>query len=208
MNKVIKISGAGISGLTAAINLAKAGYNVEVFDSAKDSGIRFNNDFQGIENWSYKQDALDFLRDINIDLNFYYWGSDKLSLWAPDGLHRDFKLSQPGYYLVRRGTVNESLDQGLKKQALALGVKIFYNHRITSEVVDIVASGPVLNDLKADGLVSGYIFKTDLEDCSIGLFDDNCALNGYSYFFVHNGQATLAACIFGNYEQLDKYREN
>ncbi|MBU4204732.1 NAD(P)-binding protein [Patescibacteria group bacterium] len=207
MDKIIKIGGAGISGLTAAINLAKAGYKVEVFDMTKDSGIRFNNDFQGIENWSYEQDALDFLKDINIELNFYYWGSNKLSLWAPDGCHRDFKLPRSAYYLVRRGTVEDSLDQGLKKQALAFGVKIFYNHPIKSKDVDIMATGPVLNDPNKDALVSGYAFKTDLEDCHIGLLDDSCALNGYSYFFVHDGQATLATCIFGNYRELDKYIE-
>ncbi|MDP2967062.1 MAG: NAD(P)/FAD-dependent oxidoreductase [bacterium] len=207
MNKIIKIGGAGISGLTAAINLAKAGYKVEVFNAGKDSGLRFNNDFQGIENWSYEQDALDFLKDINIELNFYYRGFNRFSMWAPDGYHRDFKLSHPLYYLVKRGILEDSLDQGLKKQALALGVEIFYNHSIKPENVDIVATGPVLNDPNRDAIVSGYIFKTDLDNCHIGILDDNCALNGYSYLLVHDGRATLATCIFRNYKELDKYRE-
>lgn len=36
--KSVKILGAGISGLTAAINLAKAGYDVKVFEKNSDAG--------------------------------------------------------------------------------------------------------------------------------------------------------------------------
>lgn len=208
MNKrTIKIAGAGISGLTAAINLAKAGYEVEIFDSAKDSGQRFGGDFQGIENWSYKQDALDFLKEINIELNFDYHGVNKISLWASDECRKDFELSQPIYYLVKRGIEGDSLDQGLKRQALENGVKIFYNHLCKPDEVDIVATGPVFDDPNLDGFVSGYVFKTDLEDINIGILDDNYALNGYSYFFVHNGWGTIATCIFENYKKLGEYRE-
>jgi len=205
--KTIKIAGAGISGLTAAINLARADYSVEVYDAADDSGQRFNGDFQGIENWSYEQDTLDFLKDINIELNFYYQAFNNLSIWAPDGYHKNFKLSQPLYYLVKRGFRKDSLDQGLKRQALALGVKIFYNHPVRPENVDIVATGPFLKDPNTDVIASGYIFKTDLENCHIGILDDNYAPNGYSYFLVHDGQATIATCIFGNYKKLGKYKE-
>ncbi|MFH1838542.1 MAG: NAD(P)/FAD-dependent oxidoreductase [Candidatus Kuenenbacteria bacterium] len=204
---VIKIGGAGIAGLTVAINLAKAGYKVEIFDAAKDSGQRFNGDFQGIENWNYDQDGIDFLKDINIDLNFYYKGFNKLSIWAPDKCHKDFGLSHSLYYLVKRGLEEDSLDQGLKKQAIALGVEIFYNHPIKPENVDIVATGPFLNDPNIDAIVSGYTFKTNIENCHIGILNDDYALNGYSYFFVHNGQATIATCIFKNYKELGKYKE-
>ena len=42
----IKIAGAGPAGLTAAINLAKAGYQVEVFEKNHDTGVRFHGDLQ------------------------------------------------------------------------------------------------------------------------------------------------------------------
>lgn len=60
--KQIKILGAGISGLTAAINLAKAGYKVDVYERNKDVGMRFGGDLQGLENWSDKEDVLEMLR--------------------------------------------------------------------------------------------------------------------------------------------------
>jgi len=207
MTEKIKIAGAGISGLIAAINLAKAGYEVEIYDSAKDSGQRFSGDFQGIENWSYKQDALDFLKDINIEPNFDYNGVDKHEIWAPGEIQKEFVFSRPIYYLVKRGADSDCLDQALKKQALNSGVKIFYNHPIKREEADIVATGPVLNDSVIDGFVSGYVFKTDIGNINIAIFDNKYAPRGYSYFFVHNSLATIATCIFKNFNKIDEYRE-
>src|SRR5581483_11994923 len=46
----IKIAGAGPSGLAAAITLAKAGHEVEIFEARPAVGARFIGDFQVIEN--------------------------------------------------------------------------------------------------------------------------------------------------------------
>ena len=43
---VIRILGAGLSGLAAATILAKAGKKVEVHEIREDSGARFDGDFQ------------------------------------------------------------------------------------------------------------------------------------------------------------------
>ena len=51
MKERIDILGAGLSGLAAATILAKAGKEVHVHEIRKDSGARFDGDFQGIENW-------------------------------------------------------------------------------------------------------------------------------------------------------------
>ena len=48
----IQIMGAGLSGLAAAIILAKEGKEVHVHDIREDSGARFDGDFQGLENWT------------------------------------------------------------------------------------------------------------------------------------------------------------
>ena len=53
--KEVKILGAGLSGLTAAINLAQIGYKVDVYEKNKDVGMRFHGDLQGLENWSKKK---------------------------------------------------------------------------------------------------------------------------------------------------------
>ena len=63
----IKIMGAGLSGLAAAIILAKAGKDVHVYDIRKDSGARFDGDFQGLENWTSDKDFFDELEEWGID---------------------------------------------------------------------------------------------------------------------------------------------
>ena len=55
----VRILGAGPAGLAAAINLAHAGFPVEVFEKRHDCGARFHGDLQGLENWSRPTDALD-----------------------------------------------------------------------------------------------------------------------------------------------------
>ena len=63
----IQIMGAGLSGLSAAIILAKAGREVHVHDIRNDSGARFDGDFQGIENWTSDNDFMDEMREWGID---------------------------------------------------------------------------------------------------------------------------------------------
>ena len=70
--KKIKILGAGLSGLTAAINLAKSGYTVDIYEKNKDVGMRFNGDIQGLENWSDKKDIIKELKESNVDVDFDY----------------------------------------------------------------------------------------------------------------------------------------
>ena len=59
----IHIMGAGLSGLAAAITLAKKGVEVHVHDVRKDSGERFDGDFQALENWSMDADFFDQLTE-------------------------------------------------------------------------------------------------------------------------------------------------
>lgn len=203
----IKIAGAGVSGLISAIKLKDAGYNVVVYDKASDSGERFSNDFQGIENWVYKQDVLDFLEELNIDTDFYYMEGNEMEIWTSENKCNEIEFKRPLFYLIKRGTEENCLDQALKKQALSRGIEIKYNHPVEPEEVDIVATGPLLKDSDIDGLVAGYTFDTNLEDSCIMIMDDEYAYNGYSYFLVSEGKATLASCIFGNYEKANEYRE-
>lgn len=206
--KTIKIAGAGISGLTAAINLAKAGFKVEVFERADDTGVRFQGDFQGIENWSSKQDVLEFLKEINIKPTFNYKPVTEITFWGPNDFKENLKLSRPGFYLVKRGKEKGTLDYSLKEQALTFSnLKIFYNHPVQPEEVDIVASGPVFNDPQIDAFDAGITFETQASDCSIAILDDNLALDGYSYFFIWSNQGVIATCIFGDFQKLNKYRD-
>jgi len=70
MSNRIGIAGAGIAGLTAAINLARNGFDVTVFERASDVGSRFSGEFQGLENWTSERDILDVLKELGVEINF------------------------------------------------------------------------------------------------------------------------------------------
>ena len=71
-SKTVNIIGAGPASLVAAIQLAKNNYSVTVHEMKNDVGTRFNGDFQGIDNWSTYEDAHDFLKSIDISINFKF----------------------------------------------------------------------------------------------------------------------------------------
>jgi len=69
--KTIRILGGGIAGLTAAINLKRAGIDVEVHERKNFCG-KHTNDCQLIENWTSRDDALDVLKSIHIQPDFCF----------------------------------------------------------------------------------------------------------------------------------------
>lgn len=69
--EVITIAGAGISGLTAAIHLAKNGFPVRMYEKCRDVASRFKGDLQRFENWSSDEDVLILLEKIGILPHFY-----------------------------------------------------------------------------------------------------------------------------------------
>ena len=156
MEKVI-ILGAGPSGLTAAINLARSGFLVEVYEKRDEAGKRFHGDLQGLENWSDAADTLAQFQDMNIRINFDYCPYKDLSLTNGEELLH-FSCHKPAFYLVKRGTMSASLDQGLKEQALDAGVNIFFSSSRSEEEADIIATGPGSGGFL--GIAKGFTFTT------------------------------------------------
>jgi len=202
--KEIKILGAGISGLTCAINLAKAGRKVIVYEREKEIGKRYEGDFRGLENWSEEKDFLDFLKDINIKINFLCEPISAATLFGPSGKEYIFSLKRPAYYTVKRGKDKDCLDYGLAEQARSLGAEIILNVEKKQNEADIVATGSV-TEKYLDALVRGMIFETNLGDYQYAVLNDKIAPNGYGYFLIHHHIATLAACIFKDYQRADYY---
>lgn len=205
MPKEIKIIGAGISGLSSAIHLAKAGYKVKIFEKNDIVGKRFHGDYQGIENWSYKQDALEHIKSLNIELNFPYYPIKNINVVGPEKSIYEFKFDKPVCYLVRRGTEKDSLDQKLYEQAKNLGVEFVFNSpRDHKKFGDIIAQG-YFPDKVTDAIVLGYNFDTNASDQCWVIIDDDIAPDGYNYCLIANGKATLAICIFKNYKKSYNY---
>lgn len=201
--KQIKILGAGLSGLTAAINLAKAGFEVEVFEQNSDCGMRFHGDKQGLENWSDDENVLKSLKSQGVRINFLCTPFEQLTFTNGD-ISEDFVFPRPLFYLIKRGTERDAIDQGFKDQALKAGVVINFNKSIDRSEADIISTGP-LGVKKVYVADKGIIFKTDLKNVAIGLINNQAAYKGYAYLLVVDGVACLCTCIF---DDLTKLEEN
>lgn len=195
------IAGAGTAGLTAAINLAKSGFDVEVYEKEKDVGCRFNGDFQGIENWSTKEDVFQSLKGMNIKINFLCVPYKNADFYSHDLGRYEVNLKKPLFYLIRRGNSEATLDKGLKEQALDNGVEIFFKRKIDPKKADIMATGSI----KAWGIARGITFRTNIKDVAITILDDNIAPKGYAYLLVNNGEATLATVLFRGFKGIRDY---
>lgn len=201
MKKPIYIAGAGISGLTAGINLARAGYDVEIYEANNTIGKRFNNCFQILENYTEKEDVVSSLNKMNIDMNFFYHSGLNVDFYDSNLKCYHIKSSLPFGYFVKRGTDKDTIDQGIAKQALETGVKIIYNTKLDTEKFDIIATGPKLSS----GISKEITFNTNIENCFRVILDNNIAPKGYTYLFVINKMGTIGSAILKNFSEINEY---
>ncbi len=202
--ETIKIAGAGIAGLTSAVVLAKAGYEVKVFERNNDVGKRFNEDFQGLMNCGFDKDVLEFMEEIGLEIDFWKKPIVNINLLGPNNYERNFISKEPFVYLVQRGNKEKTLDQSLKEQALKNGVEIVFNTPVKRGDVDIIATGPSFDGV-TDVMAMGYTFDSEAENVFAMIFNDKLAFNGYSYFLIADGHGTIATCAFGKYNKLSEY---
>lgn len=189
----ITILGAGLSGLTAAINLANEGYTVDVYEKNEDVGARFNGDLQGLENWSEKKDILEQLKEMNIEINFDCDPFSKLVLTNLSKT-REISFRRPLFHVVKRGSFSGTIDYGLKVQALKLGVNLHFGGTLSENEADIVATGPVPEEVF--GIVKGVVFRTGLADVAIVVVNDSLAFKGYSYLLITRKYGCIGAAVF------------
>jgi flavin-dependent dehydrogenase len=201
---LIEIGGAGPAGLAAAITLAKAGRCVLVHESQAEVGYRFGGDFQGLENWSTQQDALDLLRELGITTEFAMLPCSRGYAFDAWGERYDVAGSKTLFYVVERGPGPRTLDSALLEQARGLGVEVRFNSRLDHlEGSGILAAGPKA----ADAIAVGYHFETAMQDGFWVILDDTLAPKGYAYLLVMNGRGTVKSCMFSGFKQERLYVE-
>jgi flavin-dependent dehydrogenase len=202
MSAIVKIVGAGLAGLTAALAVVRGGGRARVFERRSDVGARFHGDFQGLENWSNEQNVLEELASFGIEPTFEYTPFRRCVFFDPHGREHECHSSEPLWYLVRRGTERGTLDQALKAQASANGVEIEYGQTVEHlPQGGIVAHGP----RRVDAIAVGYVFRTDRSNGAFGAVSDDLAPGGYAYLLICGGRATLATCMFGDFHNDKKY---
>jgi flavin-dependent dehydrogenase len=200
--QLIRIAGAGPSGLTAAIVLARAGRMVEVHEAKPDVGKRFIGDLQVIEGTSERESVPDLLKRIGIETNFYFRPATWATFYDHRGSARVIRSKEPYGYFIRRGAEDQTLDRGLLAQATALGVKVVFNSRLTD--ADILATGPAA----PDGLAREMTWRTDEQERIDVFFNHELSPGGYSYFFILDGVATFGCAIVADFKRIDEFFEH
>ena len=198
----VEIAGAGPAGLAAAITLAHAGRKVVVHEMQKEVGHRFGGDFQGIENWTTRDDALSVLEKQGITTEFNMKPCRNGSVFDSVGKRYEIKSDETLFYIVERGPGPGSLDSALFRQAQSLGVEVRFNSRLRHmDGEGILAAGPRV----ADAIAVGYHFETDMADGYWAICDDELAPQGYAYLLVMNGKGTVKSCMFSDFKREKIY---
>lgn len=203
--QLIKIGGGGIAGLSAAINLRLVGFDVVVYETNQDIGCHRHNDWEGLENWTNNEDVVDFLKRTNIKIGFL--NHPCFEVVGVDAELNKYKVTSkvPFFYIIKRGSTPDSLDQCLKKQAHEIGVHFEFNRSVQPQEVDIVATGC---SEKSYGIALGINFTTDLPNTVVCILNNSLAPQAYAYLITINNQATIATCFITLKKHLEIIRHH
>ena len=202
MKERIDILGAGLSGLAAATILAKAGKEVHVHEVRKDSGARFDGDFQGIENWTSENDFFDEMRSWGLEPEEFKSNAfDIIDLIHPDDVITNPIAKGTAFRVVERGTDEHCIDQGFKRMAVSAGAKIHYEARVDSDDCDIIAAGPK----DSSAIAFGEIFHTDHPNHVAFQLNDKLAPGAYSYLIVIDGVGLICTCLWRKQKKSGRY---
>jgi len=200
MAKPVRILGAGLSGLSAAINLVKNGVQPEVLEKNKDAGLQIQPNFQVLQ--AKDGTPADYLAGLNLYPNFRQLVYQK-ALFSTSGRDLELNLKQPVYFIQRGG--ERSLEAGLKKQAEDAGVRFQYDARFREDEADIIATGPK----RVDASAYGEVFETDAfpQDRFLLMYDDRYSPKGwYLYAVPCNGKLSIVNCASQPHTGLVKER--
>ncbi|MBU4246270.1 MAG: NAD(P)-binding protein [Nanoarchaeota archaeon] len=186
---MIKILGAGLSGLSAAINLAKAGKEVEVHELKSDVGMHIKTNFQALLSDSAPED---YLRNLNLNPEFFYHSLSNV-LFCTRKKEFDLKIQKSIPFVCRGG--KQSLEYGLFKEAEKVGVRFVFKTTKRERDVDIIATGHKNADIAAFGAV--YKDNGFLGERFLMMYDDKYSPKGwYLYATPHlKGYVKIMNCV-------------
>ena len=187
----VRIYGAGLSGLVSAINLARGGHQVTVYEKEENIG--------GDEHCHPSVQ----MTPLHLQQMERYVGIALASCFSPLGAFRGYigsrkcVFSPKDLYVVERGPRASSLDYFLYKRALEEGVSFEFSHPLSSEELGSIPEHSIIATAGYSKIVGAlglpYVrfkqfdthLRTDLENVSIAYFGD--FTSDYGYIATKNG---------------------
>jgi len=173
----VRIIGAGLSGLFAALRLAEEGMEVEVVETKERIAPSSGSHTEAVRNY-IGDDALHELRRCGFVVKPF--GSVETTVRK--SVHFENVLRGPAYYLFLRGRESGTVDQELYRRCLDAGVNFVFKvprGKITD--ADIAATGPPERFHNIVG--AGFTFSSEGsaldEHTAYALLDNNVAPGGY-----------------------------
>jgi flavin-dependent dehydrogenase len=189
--KNIQIYGAGLSGLVSAINLARGGHHVTVYEKEKKIGgdVHCHPSVQMTPLHIQQME-----RYVGIELEKCFSKLDDFRGYIGS---KKFVFSTKNLYVVERGPRISSLDCFLYKIAVDEGVTFKFSHPLTSEELKNIPEHSIIATAGYSKIVKAlhlpYVtfkqfdthIKTDLENIAIAYFGD--FTSDYGYISTKNG---------------------
>ncbi len=192
---VVNIVGAGISGLSAAVVLSRAGKKVNVVERANCIGGSKGQDFQVIRNYGTDLGFLDSLSEFGIDIKYKH-PVNKIIKFSPSGRAMEVNSDNgPLFYVVKRGKANISLDSQIYHSIDKNFASFEFNRNASVMSGDIISTGPIIRNIVG----FGYTFEgIDIDSDKIYFFMNNkYAPKGYIYVSpFDDGTASVAAVSY------------
>jgi flavin-dependent dehydrogenase len=189
----INILGAGLSGLCSAINLARAGREVRVFEKRKQVGARFCQNLQGLRYLYEAPEKFMARQGIRSEITFHYFPKAVICT-RKRKVELDCSKGSLMPFVLRGG--RQSLEAALFQEAEKLGVKFEFDSKKSVQDANIVATGSVG---EPDQAALGSVFENSdfPRDCQLVVFDDRYSPRGwYSYILpVGRDEVEFVTCV-------------
>ncbi len=187
----IKILGAGISGLTTAIILAKNGFEVEIFEKRQRIGSFFERDVHSLRNYDYDHDIIKKYKSLGIEITNSYPIFRELRFSPSLKCIEIYSEKKPMFYNFLRGYKDEkSFDLELYKKAKKIGVKFHFGKTLNTAQADVIATGS--SSVKGVGYGAHYSNVSELDPNSLYIFLDNrYSDKGYCYIVPFYNEASV-----------------
>ena len=187
----IHIAGGGPAGLTAAIQLKKAGFDPVIFEKECKVGAGRHGDYEGLDNWIFSRKVPAFFKQTGFNFNdLTTYPISKFFVHTLFGKPITIQNNHPFFYMVKRGSGINDLDYQLYRQCKEIGVR-FELGKKGPENSHIIATG----SRKAAAYIRGINFNTKLKNQVHLLLGSQFAPKGYAYLIIINGKGTLATAF-------------